>query len=121
MKKTVFLLLALLSSNAFADSVLRFKCGDNSFAMYVNASMTKQVVIMNDTLTENATTDEYHYGDLGDSYVITFDVWGANGGMHNHYTTVFQKGTKNIKQIVQLLDADDRPRGDAIHKTCTKI
>lgn len=76
---------------------------------------------MNDTLTENAATDEYPYGDLGDSYVITFDVWGANGGMHNHYTTVFQKGTKNIKQIVQLLDADDRPRGDAIHKTCTKI
>ncbi|KDW73617.1 hypothetical protein AB14_2428 [Escherichia coli 1-392-07_S1_C1] len=76
---------------------------------------------MNDQLTENSATDQYPYGDLGDSVVITFDVWGANGGMHNHYTTVFPNDSKTIKQIVQILDADDRPRGDAIYKTCTKM
>ncbi|ASG43841.1 hypothetical protein ACRZ6Q_004681 [Citrobacter freundii] len=121
MKRLALLSLVFMSYSVLAAPVLRFKCGDNKFVMYVNASMTKQAVIMNDQLTENSATDQYPYGDLGDSVVITFDVWGANGGMHNHYTTVFPNDSKTIKQIVQILDADDRPRGDAIHKTCTKM
>lgn len=121
MKKYLLIPLMLFLSNVNAADVLRFKCGDNIFAMYANASLTKQAVTINDQLAENAMTDEYPYGDLGDAYVITFDVWGANGGMHNHYTTIFPKDKSQIKQVVQLLDADDRPRGDAIHKACTKL
>ena len=121
MKKYLLIPLMLFLSNVNAADVLRFKCGDNIFAMYANASLTKQAITINDQLAENAMTDEYPYGDLGDAYVITFDVWGANGGMHNHYTTIFPKDKSQIKQVVQLLDADDRPRGDGIHKVCTKL
>ncbi|MBG6243314.1 MAG: hypothetical protein EKE20_16585 [Candidatus Symbiopectobacterium sp. Dall1.0] len=86
--------------------------------MYGNASASKHVVIINNELAENTSIDEFSYGDFGDSIVITFDVWGVNGGMHNHYTTIFPKNRTEIKQTIQLKDADDRPRGDPITKRC---
>jgi hypothetical protein len=121
MKQLLLCVLVFFSANSFANQPMQFKCGDNIFSMHMNASETKYAVIINNELTENVTIDEYPYGDLGDAFVIAFDVWGANGGMHNHYTTIFPKDSKSIKQVVQLLDADNRPRGDAINKTCSAI
>lgn len=121
MKRLLLCILMLFSISSFANQAIQFKCGDNVFSVYMNASETKYAVLINNELTENVTVDEYSYGDLGDSLVITFDVWGANGGMHNHYTTIFPKDSKSIKQVVQLLDADNRPRGDAINKTCSVL
>lgn len=80
MKRLALLSLVFMSYSVLAAPVLRFKCGDDKFVMYVNASMSKQAVIMNDQLTENSATDQYPYGDLGDSVVITFDVWGRTVG-----------------------------------------
>lgn len=80
MKRLALLSLVFMSYSVLAAPVLRFKCGDDKFVMYVNASMSKQAVIMNDQLTENSATDQYPYGDLGDSVVITFDVWGRMVG-----------------------------------------
>ncbi|ATM96184.1 Uncharacterised protein [Yersinia frederiksenii] len=121
MKKLLLCILILFPISSFANQPMQFKCGNNIFSIHVNASETKHAVLINNELTENVTVDEYSYGDLGDAFVITFDVWGANGGMHNHYTTIFPKDSKSIKQVVQLLDADNRPRGDAINKTCSVI
>ncbi|WP_269934857.1 hypothetical protein [Serratia liquefaciens] len=117
--KVALFLALFISSGAYAQKSI-FICGDNTFTAYFNASLTKISVVINDELTENADFDEYSYGELGDSFVMSFDVWGANGGMHNHYTTIFPKKNKEIRQVVQLLDADNRPRGDAITKKCTR-
>lgn len=112
--------LLLISSGAMAKRSSVFTCGADTFTAYVNGPLTKVAVILDDELTENAQFDEYSYGDLGDSYVISFDVWGENGGMHNHYTTIFPKDNKEIRQVVQLLDADNRPRGDAKTRKCVR-
>jgi hypothetical protein len=117
--KLCAILIYLFSLSAIAASPVHFTCEKNNFIIYENASTTEHAVIINDELTENVKVDEFPYGDLGDSIVITFDVWGANGGMHNHYTTIFPEDGKGIKQVVQLLDADNRPRGDAIIKKCS--
>ncbi|EIN0456654.1 hypothetical protein LMG96_000481 [Escherichia coli] len=119
--KFYWFLCAVFSFPVLSAQPVHFSCEKNNFVMYENAAATKHAVIINDELTENVVIDEFPYGDLGDSIVISFDVWGANGGMHNHYTTIFPKNKMGIKQIVQLQDADDRPRGDAITKKCRLI
>ncbi|MFV8874752.1 hypothetical protein [Serratia fonticola] len=117
----IFLCLCTLLSLPVFAAPVHFSCEKNNFILYENASGTKHAVIINGDLTENVNIDEFSYGDLGDSLVISFDVWGANGGMHNHYTTIFPNNGMGVKQIVQLLDADNRPRGDAITKKCSLI
>lgn len=118
--KVLICAITLLSLPVIAKPV-QFSCDKNNFTIYGNSSETKYAVIINNELAENANVDEFSYGDAGDSIVVSFDVWGANGGMHNHYITIFPKNGSGIKQVVQWLDADNRPRGDTITKKCNMI
>lgn len=119
LKIATILLLLLSSSFCYAeDKSTKFYCGNNDFIVYFNPSKTKVAVIINDELAENTTIQQQPYGEDMNATLLGFDVWGENGGLHDHYTTVFSSDRKSIKQIVQLLDADNRLRGDAKIKVC---
>lgn len=118
-KAIIVLLLLTISSSAFAKGQpIRFSCGNNNFIVYFNASSTKVAVVLNDSLAENPVVQQQPYGDDMNATVLGFDVWGENGGLHDHYTTVFFSDRKTIKQMVQILDADNRFRGDAKFIQC---
>lgn len=117
----IIIALLLLSAPTFSFSKgqpITFSCGKNDFILYFNASSTKVAVILNNSLAENPSIQTQPYDDDMNATVLGFDVWGENGGLHDHYTTVFFSNRKKIKQMVQRLDADNRFRGDAKFFDC---
>ncbi|WP_241569068.1 hypothetical protein [Rosenbergiella collisarenosi] len=114
MKKILIAFLFSISLPTFAaDSGFRpikFSCEGHDFTLFLgNAGVA---VVRDDELMSDSSIVDKPYGDIQDASILTFDHWGANGGMHVHYNAVFD-GSWKIKKVSSVyLDADNAQRDD---------
>lgn len=113
MKMLLTSLLLFTPILAFSAPVepVTFSCDNGNYTLY--SGSTGSALVKDGELMSDVKFSSKSYANNENAGILEFNQWGASGGMHNHYTAVFDRGEFSGEMTVTPMDADNTPRGPA--------